>query len=338
MFMNLYKHPKHGTYSIRLPRSARHPNGKLVSLRRIVGRSVKNLSEAREIFRVLQKDDLETRLEKLSNISRVRITGLSKEYTADPDRVTLSPSTLRLDKLALRTLADCVTDKYVFAVNKRDFKKFKQVLMARNLSYFTINTYRRHILAAWAYARECGYIGKIPAFKPIKTGAHLPRILALHEIKKILKYARKNDFEMWRIIKFSLWTGCRRVDLLALQHQHITGNLARITGKGGRQDIIKLLPAALEAIGTPRDVGPVFKQWHKDTVSHRFKSISLEVGIEEVHFHNLRHSAATYMIESGMHPKAVQAAMRHADFRTTEKYINLRNKFVFDEMDKFKIE
>ena len=210
--------------------------------------------------------------------------------------------------------------------------------MVRKLSHFTINTYRRHILSAWAYAKECSYINKIPTFKPIKTGDHLPRILTKTEIKKILKYARKNDFEMWRIIKFSLWTGCRRIDLLSLRHQDINGNLAKITGKGGRQDIIKLLPGAMKAVGNPQDIGPVFKQWHPDTITHRFKVIVRDVGIEDVHFHNIRHSAATYMIESGMPPKAVQAAMRHADFRTTEKYINIRNQFVFDEMEKFKID
>lgn len=338
MSMNLYKHPKYGTYSIRMPRSDKHPNGKLISMRKIVGRTIKDPDEAQKIFDVLVKDDLESKLEQLAGVSRIRIMKLAEEYTTDPDRITLSPSTLRMDKLALKTLADCVTDKPVRAVNKRDFKKFKQVMMARELSHFTINTYRHHIMAAFEFAKENEYIRKIPKFRAIKTGDHLPRILDRKEIKKILKYAKKEDFEMWRIIQFALWTGCRRIEILTIRHQDISNNLAKITGKGDKQDVIKLLPLALEAVGKPRDIGPVFKQWHKDTVSHRFKAIAVAVGIGDVHFHNLRHSAATYMIESGMHPKAVQAAMRHADFRTTEKYINIRNKFVFDEMEKFKID
>ena len=67
-----------------------------------------------------------------------------------------------------------------------------------------------------------------------------------------------------------------------------------------------LLPDALEAIGEPKDLGPVFHQFHKDTVSHRFKRIARECGIEDVHFHNLRHSAATQMIESGVIGDVVQ--------------------------------
>ena len=337
MNMNLYRHPKYRTYSIRMPRSDRYPNGKLISLRKIVGHSVKNSDEANKIFKVLLKNNLEKKIEQLSGVSRIRILELSNQYRTDTDRATLSPATLRMDKLALETLADCITDKPVAAVNRRDFKKLKMVLMARGLSHYTINTYRRHIMAAFEYARENDYITKVPKFKPVKTSEHIPRILTKKEIKKIIRHAEKKDYEMARIIKFAIWTGCRRTEILSLQHQDINNDIAVITGKGDKQAVVRLLPGALAAIGKRFDIGPVFYQWHKDTISHRFKKIALDVKINDIHFHNLRHSAATYMIESGMHPKSVQAAMRHADFRTTEKYINIRNQFMFDEMEKFKI-
>lgn len=268
MGMNPYKHPIYGTYSIRLPRPSKHPNGKLISMRSFVGYSIKDADKAQEIFNTIESDHLEDKLRELAGVSRIRVSKLSKEFCKDPDRSTLGPDTLRMDKLALKTLIDCVTDKIVRLVKEDDFKKFKSMLLSRDLSLFTINTYRRHILAAFEYAVEQKYINAVSKFKAIKIGDHQPRILRRKEITKILKYAKKNDFEMWRYILFSRWTGCRGEEMLNLQHQHISNDLVIIHGKGDKQRTIRLLPKALEAIGDEQDVGPVFKQWRKDTIYH----------------------------------------------------------------------
>ena len=331
--MNLRKLGKY--YYFWFSRSERPPNGQLTSLKKVVGYSVTEEKEAKDIFKVVKREWHKGKIIELDKGKRISISELSDKFTEDPDREELSPDTHRMDKLALKTLKDIAGDKPVRALTEKDFKKFKTVLRARGLVAESINSYRRHILAALNYAIESNYLVKIPKFKRVRTGEHLPRILTNAEINRILKYAKNNDFEMWRIILFALWTGCRREEIIRIRYEDIKGKACRISGKGDKERNIRLLPQALEVVGK-LDFGPVFRQLHKDTLSHYFKRIVRAVGIEDVHFHNLRHSAATYMIENGMHPKAVQKALGHANFRTTEKYIKIHDEFMFKEMEKLR--
>ena len=331
--MNLRKVGKY--YHIWFSRSERPPNGQLVSMKEATGFSVSDPDEAKEIFKTIKREWHYGKIIELDRGKRISISELSEAFTEDPDREELSPDTHRMDKLALKTLKDIAGDKSVRALTEKDFKKFKKILRARGLVAESINSYRRHILAALNYAIEGNYLTKIPKFKRVKTGEHLPRILTKPEINRILKYAKKHDYELWRIILFALWTGCRREEIIRIRYEDIKGETCRISGKGDRERNIRLLAQALKAVGS-QDFGPVFRQLHKDTLSHYFKRIVRAVGIEDVHFHNLRHSAATYMIENGMHPKAVQKALGHADFRTTERYIKIHDEFMFKEMEKLR--
>lgn len=333
--MNLRRVGKY--YYVWFSRSERPPKGQLVSLKEVTGFSISDPDEAKEVFNIIKREWHKGKIIELDKGKRLSITELSDAFTQDPDRVDLSPDTHRMDILSLKTLRDIVGDKSVRALTKDDFKKFKQVLRDRGLSPHSINSYRRHILAALNFAIEGNYLNKIPKFKRAKTGSHDPRILKKTEIIRIKEYARKHDPELYRFIVFSLWTGTRRDEILHVKWQNISGTTCQIIGKGNKHRTVKLRQEALDAIGDNKQaIGPVFKQWHKDTISHRFKDICRALGIEDAHFHNLRHSAATYMIESGMHPKAVQRALGHADYRTTEKYIKIHDEFMLKEMEKLK--
>jgi integrase len=332
--MNLRKLGKY--YYLWFSRSERPPNGQLISLKKVVGYSVTEEKEAKEIFKVVRREWHKGKIIELDKGNRITIMELAEAFVLDSDRSELSSDTHRMDKLSLKTLADIVGDKSVRTLTEKDFKKFKKILMARGLSHHSINSYRRHIRAALNYAIEGRYLKKIPNFKRVKTGEHLPRILTKNEIDRILGYAKKHYFEMWRMIKFSLWTGTRREEILNANWQNVTSKTIRIVGKGDKERTVFILPEAHDAMGNQKDFGPIFKQWHKDTISHQFKKIVRAIGIEDVHFHNLRHSAATYMIESGMHLKAVQKTLGHVDFRTTEKYIKIHDEFMFKEMEKLR--
>ncbi len=76
--------------------------------------------------------------------------------------------------------------------------------------------------------------------------------------------------------------------------------------------------------------------YHKSTVTGHFKQIARACEIEDVHFHNLRHSAATQMITSGIRLEVVQEILGHVDIRTTQIYAKIMDQVVYNEMQKLK--
>ncbi len=61
-------------------------------------------------------------------------------------------------------------------------------------------------------------------------------------------------------------------------------------------------------IGTPWDPRNLYKH---------FKLLLKRVGLPDIRFHDLRHTAATLMLQQGIHPKVVQERLGHADISLT---------------------
>jgi integrase len=327
--MNLRKHPRHGTWYIWIGRSEKHPRGRLVSLK------TTDEDEAKRIFVEVKRRHLEDKLIRLTGESRITLSQLAGKFTTDPDRVSLSPKTLRQDNLALKLLQDAIGDKPIRIIREQDLKRFKTVLMARELSPFSINSYRRHILSALRWAVDQDWIKQAPRFKPVKTTDPLPRVLCIDEIDRILKYAEEHDRDTHRIIRFCLWTGCRRSEIAGLRHEDIKEGYCRIRGKGGKERSVPLLHEAMESIGGLLDIGPVFPMWNLDTYTHRFQDVAKGAGVS-ARMHDLRHTAATYMLKSGVSLPVVQKILGHRDIKTTQIYAKVVDELMQSEMSKLR--
>jgi integrase len=48
-----------------------------------------------------------------------------------------------------------------------------------------------------------------------------------------------------------------------------------------------------------------------------FKALLKEAGLPEIRFHDLRHTAATLMLQQGVHPKIVQERLGHSQISLT---------------------
>ena len=323
--MNLRK--RNGIFHVWFGRSAQYPSGKLISLK------TDDPDEAKEVFRILKKDWHERRVIELDHGKQIKLSTFKTDYLKS--RADLSKDTLRMDDLSIRMLVDAVGDLWLKTIGEKEITKFKKVCLARGLSRQTVNAYLRHIKAALNNAAEQEYIKKVPKIKMVKTGKHLPRILTKAEREAIISCSIDYP-DIHRVIMFALYTGCRRSEIRGLQWQDIAGGSCRVRGKGDKDRVIPLLPEALEAIGEPKDIGPVFYQKHVDYYSRDFKAVAVACGIHDVHLHNLRHSAATQMIESGIPIEIIKKILGHADIRTTEIYAQIYDSVVEKEMQKLK--
>ena len=283
----------------------------------------------------LIKDHLNQKIIKIEGHTRIKT--LIEDFLLTKEE--FENTTYVAYKSTLKLLLKYVGDKPIKNVNQKDISTFKrQCLTKRKKS--SLNTYLSLIRPFFKWAVDEGYLSEIPkGLDGYKVRNELPRIFTKKELNAILKNAENRSPEMYRIIKFAKWSCCRRAEILNLRYQDInfeTGK-ARIVGKGDKVRIIPLTPGALEVIGEPKNIGYVFEHYSLIYVSRYFQGILKKLDIYDGrHFHNLRHTAATQMLESDIGLKAVQAMLGHSNLATTQIYLKVTAQYLQKEIEKFK--
>lgn len=300
----------------------------------------KDQAKALAIFREMEKEWLRGRLVHLENEKRISLGDFAEAYIESRDGI--SPHTVKKDRLSLELLAAVVGKSLPLrALTEERLEEFKRACKARGASEITIDGYLRHIKAALSYAVEQGLIKRKPKVKMYrKDDRELPRIILPDDIKKILEKAREKDAELWRLFTFLAWTGCRRREGLGLEWPRVRldRRTCIVRGKGGRERLVPLLPAVVEALEPIRkDLGRVFPAWHPDTVSHKFHEIAAGLGLQ-ARLHDLRHSAVSYMLASGIPIQVVAQIAGHRQLATTKIYTHILEDVLVREMQKLRFE
>ena len=168
------------------------------------------------------------------------------------------------------------------AIKKLNNAKFKEASLARGLKPTSLNVYLRHIRGALNTAVEWEYMKRGPKVKKweVEEPDRQPRTLTKDEITALLKEAKENDFEMWRVIGFALWIGARRKGIHGARWQSVEENYIRLREKGSKERTIPIPKEARIYIGKTKDVGYIFDQCHIDNYSKRFRAIADAVGQE----------------------------------------------------------
>jgi len=317
--MRLFKHRQ--TYYIELP------GGKRKSLK------TKDKRLATQLFSKIKKEYLQGKIFNLEKQSAPLISEFIQQYINHPDRINLSKKTHVADSLAFRKLIDAIGDKQLNRIKTDHIAEFKEICTAQGIKPVSINTYLRHIKAGLNWAKEKEIIKEVPKIKYNKLADKLPRVIEPAAIEKILEYAKDNKPEMYRVITFALYTGCRRTEILNFRYEHIKNNIATIYGKGNKERIIPLVAPALEVIGPLQNIGKVFYYKNATTISLYFRNIVRSCGFN-ARFHDLRHTSATQMLKSGIKLEVVQKILGHAELRTTQIYAKVVSETLEKEMQK----
>lgn len=288
--------------------------------------------KAQALFEEMEKEQLRGRLLLLDKRERLSISQFIQIYIKDVDRINLSESTLQNDELSFKLLKEAIGDIPLKLITKTKIKEFKEISIKRVKSV-SVNTYLRHIKAGLQWAKDEGYINKVPVIKKYKLGHRDPRPIVRDDLKKILKFAKKHEPEMYRIINFALFTGCRRSEIVKARYEHINDGYITVIGKGDKERTFDLLPQALPEI---KDIGRIFKYSHVSTLSNYFRDrIVRKIGVD-ARFHDLRHTAATTMLAAGIDLPTVQKILGHSDIRTTQIYADVLRASVSKQMKKMK--
>jgi len=292
--------------------------------------------EAHAIYKELKREFLRGKLFDLDNVSRMVLTEFEKIYLNT--RLDLSKWSCKKDALTFRLLRDALGDIPLVTLNETKINEFKNVCLARNAKPVTVNGYLRHLKAALHFAYGNNFIKKIPHIKMLRTGKELPRVLHPEQITLIFDHIRDCDFELWRYCNFLLWTGTRRNEALGVRGEDIKDGSCTVTGKGQKTRRVPIVHELLGILAPLPDIGSIFRfSYHPDTVSKKYHNYAKAVGID-TRLHDLRHSAATYMLKSGIPLQVVKEILGHSQISTTMIYTHVLDDIKQTEMKKLKFE
>jgi integrase len=293
---------------------------------------------AKAYLREVERLGLENRLAELDP-STMKLSYFIEQYLEHRKNLNLSPHTKKQDKKAFASLIRSLGINFLLRnLRQKHIEQWAGELLKAGISPNSINSYLTHIKAGMTTAVEWGYIKNAPRLKKIKAPNRLPRALLPEEISALLE--AEENAERRALWLFFLWTGLRCQEALSLTWADVhLGETPwiKVTGKGNKERIVPLMPEAVQSLAVmPKaDIGPVWifaRQHYKGcispigtTVSHWFKSTAIKAAgkfpkLAKAKLHDLRHTAATWMVWRQVDPQAIQAVMGHSNFATTQIY------------------
>ena len=176
-----------------------------------------------------------------------------------------------------------------------------------------------------------------------KVGRMLPDVLSVEEIDAMLAAIPADKAESPRnraIVEMLYGSGLRVSELcdLRISRLAVADAMVIIEGKGSKQRIVPVSPAAMQGIGESLPHRPEPKNGAEDILflnrrGNRLtrvmifliiKQLAEAAGIDKsVSPHTLRHSFATHLLEGGANLRAIQQMLGHESIATTEIYVHL---------------
>ncbi|MEN9062200.1 tyrosine-type recombinase/integrase [Ponticoccus litoralis] len=135
------------------------------------------------------------------------------------------------------------------------------------------------------------------------------------------------------LIAFAVMSGRRQAEICQLRHEDITQativvrDMKSPKGSRGNHKSLWLLPQALRVSAAHdracgRDPDRLFP-YHPDTVSRRFTEAVKATGIKDLHFHDLRHEALSWLGETGWTAHQIMRVSGHATSQILDRYMQL---------------
>jgi len=222
-------------------------------------------------------------------------------------------------------------------------ERLKKTLLDARKSARTIQYIFSTIRVVWNHARKNRIIeGDSPtkAVKKPKVENRRVRFLTIEEAQVLLKELKAQDLATYRMCVISLFMGLRAGEIFNLKWKNLdreNGLLWVMDGKSGKSravykpDQVKDLFEEMRP-GRPEDLifpGPDGEPLREITSYFRtaVKELKLNEGItdrrERFSFHSLRHTAASFLIQSGVDLYTVKEILGHGSIALTERYSHL---------------
>jgi integrase len=230
-----------------------------------------------------------------------------------------------VDLLGDRYIVDITTSDISYAINK----------LPKTLSNATKNRYKAAVSVVFSYA--CRQYGLV--LNPVKNIRSLPennartRYLSNDERSRLFKASRSSQWgKLYLLVLLAITTGARRGELLGLEWKDIDFDrrLAHIkTTKNGEPKVLPLTENVMVELNKfkEQESSLVFNSKVKPDKPFEFRKqwvkVLNEAEIEGFRFHDLRHTCASYLAQSGASLLEIADVLGHRQISMTQRYSHL---------------
>ena len=266
-------------------------------------------------------------------------------------RVNHGAKTGDIYELALGHFLRSVGDVPIDSITPRMIDMFK-IERSEHTSPATVNNNLRAVRTFFNCLKRWEVISKNPCdeIDQVHIPERLPSYLTISQLQHLIGTIK--DQWITPIILFAAMTGARLGEILNLTWDRVdmTSRTALIESsisyqvKCGKIRAIPLNETAYAVLASlPHRQGLVFRgkrggHANANHVSGKFREAARKAGLDKrLHFHSLRHTFASLLVQNGVSLYQVQKLLGHSSARVTEVYAHLQNPLLHDVVNTINI-
>ena len=220
------------------------------------------------------------------------------------------------------------------AITRFALTRWLEELQEKGLSPSTCNRALFLVKYAFNCARRWGFIAESPArdVQTLPEKEFRERYLSEEEARRLLNALDADkDRQAAQVVKLLLFTGARKSEVLAALWENVDMERRILTvplSKSGKARHIPLSDAALQVLAEiPRQSEWLFpssrNRSHISTIYDAWDRVRERAGLKDVRLHDLRHSFASFLVNSGCSLYEVQKILGHQNPKVTTRYAHL---------------
>ncbi len=272
-----------------------------------------------------------------SPTKKILLSKFMEEFLASAT-TNFSAGTVRIYKQSLSSFLSLTGDMWLGSVTPKHIDCFK-THRAKSVSPVTLNIELRTLKAAFYTAMRWKLVMENP-FKHVpllRVPEEQPMYLTKEGFQKLVSVISEKWFRDLVIV--AAFTGLRRGELLNLRWKHIDFERRVIyinsdrtfrtkTGKRRtvpmNQEVVQILQNKIQYSQAEHVFSRNGMRLVESSISHKFKASINRANLDkQLRFHSLRHTFATWLVQSGVNIYEVQKLLGHSNIKITEVYSHL---------------
>lgn len=303
-----------------------------------------------EAYKFLREFD-SARKEKKNKSRRYMLSEFQTEYLAYAQSIHTA-NTYQSDKTAFEQFLRVTGEVLLYEVGVREIERFV-AFKQKETSAWSARKHFAHLASAFQRAVVWKKIEKNP-FRDVpkpRLPEKLPAYFSKEQLAILLQSVDDPNFR--DLILFAVATGMRMSEILYLRWENVdverktilVKNTSEFTTKSKRNRIVPISDFLASILARRKRDATCPYVFHRenapqttDYVTHRFKKCVRRAKLDDsLHFHSLRHSTASLLVQAGVPIYSVKEILGHSQIATTLVYSHLAESHLKDSINRMSL-